>query len=90
MKTIPHLPALRLGEPYQSLNHSEVIDYRDGTIRATLSQVNPGVIRRDLKNISSARAALQKFTSTELLDICRKAGDAFLNDNLPVGNDGLG
>ena len=42
MKTIPHLPALRLGEPYQSLNHSEVIDYRDDTIRrATLSQVNP-------------------------------------------------
>ena len=46
MRTTPHLPCLRLGQPYQSLNHSEVIDYRDGTNRATLSQVNPGVIRR--------------------------------------------
>ena len=89
MRTTPHLPCLRLGQPYQSLNHSEVIDYRDGTIRATLSQVNPGVIRRDLKKIGSARAALQKFTSIELLEICKKAGDIFLHDDLPIGLDGL-
>ena len=89
MRSTPHLPCLRLGQPYQSLNHSEVIDYRDGTIRATLSQVNPGVIRRDLKKIGSARAALQKFTSIELLEICKKAGDIFLHDDLPIGLDGL-
>ncbi|MEK9772820.1 MAG: aldehyde dehydrogenase family protein [Opitutae bacterium] len=88
MSTKPHLPCLRLGKPYQSLNQSEVIDYRDGTVRATLSQVNPGIIRRDLSNISSARAALQAFTTSELLDICQRAGDAFLRDDLPIGQDG--
>ena len=89
MKTIPHLPCLRLGKPYESLNKSEVIDYRDGSVRATLSQINSGVIRRDLKNIDLARAALQKFSSIELIDICKGAGDAFLNKDLPVGDSGV-
>ena len=56
---VPHLPCLRLGNPYISLNQSEVVDYRDGTTRATLNQVNPGVIRRDLQSISSARKSFK-------------------------------
>ncbi len=89
MSTIPHLPCLRLGKSYKSLNQSEVSDYRDGTIRATLSQVNSGVIRRDLKYIGSARTALQKFSTAQLIKICQVAGDAFLNDTLPLGNEGV-
>lgn len=88
MNTNPHIPCLRLGKPYHSLNQSGVADYRDGNIRATLSQVNPGVIRRDLKNIVSARAALQKFSTAELIEICKGAGDAFLNETLPIGQEG--
>ena len=75
--TVPHIPCLRLGKPYRSLNQSEVIDYRDGSVRATLSQVNAGVMRRDLKSVSIAREALQKFSTMELIEICRIAGDAF-------------
>ena len=30
-----------------------------------------------------------KFTSIELLEICKKAGDIFLHDDLPIGLDGL-
>lgn len=82
---VPHLPCLRLGNPYISLNQSEVVDYRDGTTRATLSQVNPGVIRRDLQNISSARNKLQNFSTQELIAICKKAGDLFLHASLPLG-----
>ena len=88
MKAIPHLPCLRLGKPYRSLNQSEVIDYRSGEIRATLSQINPGIIRKDLTKINSARDALQKFSTTELLDICKKAGHSFLHGHLPLGEDG--
>lgn len=84
----PHLPCLRLGKPYSSLNQSEVLDYRDGSVRATLSQVNPGVIRRDLRNISHARNLLQSFTTIELIKICQTAGELFLNANLPLGEDG--
>ncbi len=82
-----HLPCLRFGRPYLSLNQSEVVDCRDGSIRAMLSQVNPGVIRRDLKKIGSARSALMKFSTAELIEICRKAGEAFLNESLPIGAD---
>ena len=84
---VPHLPCLRLGNPYISLNQSEVVDYRDGTTRATLSQVNPGVIRRDLQSISSARKKLQNFRTQELIEICHRAGDLFLNQSLPLGSE---
>ena len=87
--TVPHLPCLRLGKPYRSLNQSEVIDYRDGSVRATLSQVNAGVMRRDLKSLSIAREALQKFSTLELIEICRKAGETFLHETLPLGGDGI-
>ena len=32
---VPHIPCLRLGEPYVSLNKIEVTDYRDGATKAT-------------------------------------------------------
>ena len=53
----PHIPCLRLGDPYVSLNQIEVTDYRDGAVKATVSQVNAGVIRRDLERMDEARAA---------------------------------
>jgi hypothetical protein len=82
---IPHIPCLRLGESYQSLNHSEVKDYRDGSVRATLSQVNAGIIRRDLLKLGQAREALQKFSTRELIEISAKAGEYFLHAELPLG-----
>jgi len=87
--SVPHLPCLRMGKPYRSLNQSEVIDYRDGSVRATLSQVNAGAMRRDLKSVSIAREAMQKFSTIELIEICRKAGDVFMHETLPLGDDGI-
>ena len=83
---IPHIPCLRLGESYKSLNESEVKDYRDGSVRATLSQVNAGIIRRDLLKIGQAREALQKFSTHELIEISAKAGEYFLKAELPLGD----
>ena len=84
----PHIPCLRLGEEYHSLNESEVKDYRDGSVKATMSQVNAGIIRRDLLKIGKAREALQKFSTRELVDISAKAGELFLKEDLPLGGDG--
>lgn len=84
----PHIPCLRLGEEYRSFNESKVKDYRDGSVKATMSQVNAGVIRRDLLNIKKARDALQKLSTRELIDISAKAGELFLNGNLPLGEGG--
>ena len=72
--SIPHISCLRMGQPYRSYNESEVKDYRDGSVKATLSQVNAGIIRRDLREISRAREALNQFSTQELIEISAKAG----------------
>jgi acyl-CoA reductase-like NAD-dependent aldehyde dehydrogenase len=80
----PHLPALRRGRAYESLDKSNVVDCRSGQTLATLSQVNAGVIRKDLARAAESRAALKKFTVAQLLDICARAGAEFLNGSLPL------
>ena len=87
--TIPHIPCLRLGKEYRSFNESEVKDCLDGSVKATMSQVNAGIIRRDLLQIDQAREALRKFSTEELINISAKAGDLFLNEELPLGDDGI-
>jgi acyl-CoA reductase-like NAD-dependent aldehyde dehydrogenase len=85
---LPHIPCLRQGVPYVSLNQNDVTDYRNQKPLATVSQVNAGVVKRDLKKVGEARAALKKFTVEELIAISAKAGEEFLNGNLPLGNQG--
>jgi acyl-CoA reductase-like NAD-dependent aldehyde dehydrogenase len=85
---LPHLPALRRGKPYASLEQAEVRDCRTGETLARLSQVNAGVIRKDFARVAEARAALKKFSSEQLLNLCAKAADLFLNATLPLGDQG--
>ena len=61
MSDLPHIPCIRLGKDYRSLDESQVCGYRDGKSYATLSQVNAGIVRRDLAKIDQARAALKAF-----------------------------
>lgn len=82
--TVPHIPALRRGRPYESLDKSAIVDYRNGTALATVSQVNAGIVRRDLAGIAQSRSALKKLTAAELIEICAKAGGLFLNGSLPL------
>jgi Aldehyde dehydrogenase family len=86
--SLPHLPALRKGATYESLDKNEVKDHRTGEVLATVSQVNAGILRRDISRIGDARAALKKFTCDQLIEISRKAGDIFLNGTLPFGDKG--
>ena len=88
MSTVPHLPVLRLGRNYESLEKFEVKDHKTGEIKALVSNVNAGIVRRDLAKIGSARAALKKFTCAQLMELSAKAGDLFLNGTLPLGDQG--
>lgn len=88
MSQIPHLPVLRLGRSYASLEQSEVKDYRTGEVRAVMSTVNAGIVRKDLQKLGQARAALNRFTVSELMEISAKAGDLFLKGTLPLGDRG--
>ena len=86
--SLPHLPALRRGRPYESLDSVEVVNHRTGEPLARVSQVNAGIVRKDLGRIGEGRAALQKHTVAELISICAKAGDLFLTADLPLGEGG--
>ena len=88
MAALPHLPALRRGKPYASLHQAEVTDCRTGQALARLSQVNAGIIRKDLNRIAEARSALKRLSCEQLLEICGRAAELFLNASLPLGDQG--
>jgi acyl-CoA reductase-like NAD-dependent aldehyde dehydrogenase len=88
MTGLPHLPALRRGKAYESLDKIEVKDHRTGQVLATVSQVNAGIVRKDLQRIAEARAVLKKFTVAQLIEISANAGELFLNGTLPFGDKG--
>lgn len=88
MNIVPHIPVLRLGRSYESLDQIEVKDHRTGEVKATVSSVNAGIVRKDLQKLSAARAALNKFSCAQLIELCGKAGDLFLNGTLPLGDKG--
>ncbi|HTI70108.1 MAG TPA: aldehyde dehydrogenase family protein [Candidatus Limnocylindria bacterium] len=88
MNQVPHIPVLRLGRSYESLDRIEVKDHRTGELKALVSTVNGGIIRRDLQKIGAARAALKKFTVAELIDLSAKTAELFLNGTLPLGDKG--
>jgi hypothetical protein len=88
MSTVPHIPVLRLGRVYESLDKITVQDHRTGEARAQVSTVNAGIIRKDLQKIGSARAALRRFTTSQLIELSAKAGGLFLNGTLPLGDKG--
>ncbi len=82
-----NVPILRHGEPYTSLDVAVTPHYQTREPFVSVSQANPGLIRRDLRDQSSARARLSPFSTVDLLDICRRAADTFLNGSLPIGDD---
>lgn len=81
-----HIPILRKGEPYRSLDLSRAQHHRTREPFVEISQANGGLIRRDLLDQESAKRALAAFTVKELLEICARAADHFINDTLPLGD----
>ena len=88
MSSLPHLPALRRGKPYASLDQLEVRDCRTGEPLAKISQVNAGIVRKDFAKIGEARAALKRLSTVQLLAICSKTAGIFLDGTLPLGDQG--
>ena len=84
-----HIPILRHGVPYQSLDVIRVPHHRTRETFAEMSQVNGGIIRRDLRDEiqAEARAALAKIPFERLLDMCTRAAGHFLDDTLPLGDE---
>jgi acyl-CoA reductase-like NAD-dependent aldehyde dehydrogenase len=81
-----HIPILRRGEPYTSLDVVRVPHHETRELFVEVSQANNGLIRRDLRDQTAARAKLAALSTGELIDICSRAADHFLNDSLPLGD----
>nr|HMQ23778.1 aldehyde dehydrogenase [Planctomycetota bacterium] len=69
-----HIPVLRGGETYASLDRVELASPRDGRVLATISQANAGLIRRDLKRLPERAAVLRAVPTRELLAMFKRAG----------------
>src|SRR6516225_7655169 len=85
---VPHLPVLRLGRNYESLDKLDIKDHRTGEVKAVVSTINAGILRKDFRKLGEARAALKKFTVAQLIDMSAKAGEHFLNGTLLLGDKG--
>ena len=82
-----HIPLLRRGEPYRSLDVARVPHHGTREVFVEVSQANVGLIRRDLLAQSEAREALARVPSAVLLEICARAAEHFVNDALALGED---
>jgi acyl-CoA reductase-like NAD-dependent aldehyde dehydrogenase len=80
-----HLPLLRRGVPYTSLDVVRAPHHATGQPFVEISQANVGLIRRDLLKQDEMRASLTRLPAARLIDLIRDAADVFLNDALPIG-----
>jgi len=80
------LPAIRWGEPYESLDVDEIPHFYSGEPVARVHTVGAGIIRRDAKHAKRARQALLAMSPAELLEKCKAAGELFESGTLTVGD----
>lgn len=73
-----HIPLLRGGQPYRSLDARPLHDLRTGEVVAEVSYANPGLIARDLP---AMRRSLQALSTRELLEIYRRAARLFVEES---------
>jgi Aldehyde dehydrogenase family len=79
-----HLPILRYGRPYKSLDVARVVHHRTREPFVEISQANLGLIRRDLMKQDEARAILARVPIADLIAMSKQAAEHFLHDRLPL------
>jgi len=81
-----HLPVLRWGQPYTSMDVDPVVHFATGETIAEVSRANGGLIQRDMRNAARARDVLREFSIDELIARAGKAGELYMNGTLPMGD----
>src|SRR5437763_14742917 len=81
-----HIPALRWGEPYKSLELDKVIHFATGEPLAEVSRANGGLIERDMRFAKRARDVLREIPISDLLKMMKKAGELYAKAELPLGD----
>jgi acyl-CoA reductase-like NAD-dependent aldehyde dehydrogenase len=81
-----HLPVLRWGEPYTSMEVDEVVHFSTGEPIARVSRANGGLIQRDARKAQAARDALRDIPIDDLIARAGRAGELYMNATLPMGD----
>lgn len=80
------VPALRWGQQYRSLETVELRHFLTGEPVAKVDQVNAALVARDFRRgAARAREALREIPARAMLEMMRRAGNLFAEDELPVG-----
>ena len=83
-----HIPIIRHGAPYQSLDTRAVFQPETGEKLATMSLANPGLIRLDSKNDSQAAHHFRGLSTRNVISMLQEAGERFVTDDLEIGPGG--
>jgi len=80
------IPVIRWGKPYESMDQSPVVHFETGEELAKVHQANGGIIKMDMRKAKKARDLLRQHSIEDLIGMCEKAADYYVNDELPMGN----
>ncbi len=85
---LPHIPVLRQGKAYTSLEKTEITRLGSEEKLVEISQANAGLIRRDFRKIHKAYSVLQEIPSADLLKMSKEAGEIFMNGEVSMFEGG--
>ena len=83
-----HVPILRGGKAYRSIDRVRLADVRTRLPVAEVSQANRGLIARDMNDAGKRRRTLASFRAADLAGICARAAVLFAEASLPL-DDGV-
>ena len=81
-----HIPVLRWGEPYKSMDVDKVVHFATGEVLAEVSRANAGLVERDMRHAQRARDVLREIPIADLLQMVKKAADLYTEAELPLGD----
>ena len=81
-----HIPVLRWGEPYKSLETDKVVHFATGEVLAEVSRANAALVERDMRHAQRARDVLREIPIADLLQMMKKAGELYAKAELPLGD----
>src|SRR5438067_8789264 len=81
-----HIPVLRWGEPYKSMEIDKVVHFATGEPLAEVSRANGGLCGSDVRHAKRAREVLREIPIPELIQKIKKAADLYTEAELPLGD----
>jgi acyl-CoA reductase-like NAD-dependent aldehyde dehydrogenase len=81
-----HIPLLRKGRPYKSLETYRLYDQKTSEPICEVSMANRGLIAKDLSSYSENVKKFNGISIEESLKMCKAAAEYFANSELPIGD----